>query len=80
MASPDISTFRAIDDGSEDLFGGFWPFVKRALLLFLPIWTWLLCWSAGFNNIFSATIAGLSLSVIVGIERYKLNRNSRKDN
>lgn len=80
MGSPDISTFATIDDGSEDLFGGFWPFFKRALLFFLPLWTWLLCWSAGLNNIISATLAGLSVSIIVGIERYKLNYNSRKDN
>ncbi len=80
MTSPDISTFAAIDDGAEDLFGGFWPFFKRALLLFLPLWVWLLSWSAGFNNIISATLAGLSVSIIVGIERYKLNYNSRKDN
>ncbi len=80
MVSPDASTFRTIDDGSEDLFNGFWPFLKRTLLLFLPLWTWLLCWSAGFNNIISATFAGLSLSVIVGFERYKLNKISRKDN
>ena len=80
MVSPDISTFSTIDDGAEDLFGGFWPFLKRTMILFLPLWTWLLCWSAGFNNIVSATLAGLSVSIIVGIERYKLNRNSRKDN
>ena len=80
MVSPDVSTFGTIDDGSEDLFNGFWPFLKRTLLLFLPLWTWLLCWSAGFNNIISATFAGLSLSVIVGFERYKLNKISRKDN
>ena len=80
MTSPDISTFGAIDDGAEDLFGGFWPFLKRTMMLFLPLWVWLLCWSAGFNNIVSATLAGLSVSIIVGIERYKLNNKSRKDN
>jgi|GEM_PF-338318 hypothetical protein len=80
MVSPDITTFRTIDDGAEELFGGFWPFLKRTLLIFLPLWTWLLCWSAGFNNIISATLAGLSLSVIVGIERYKLSRTPSKDN
>ena len=80
MVSPDVTTYRTIDDGSEELFGGFWPFIKRTLAIFLPLWVWLLCWSAGFNNIVSATFAGLSLSLLVGIERYKLSENSRKDN
>jgi hypothetical protein len=80
MVSPDITTYRTIDDGSEELFGGFWPFIKRTLTIFLPLWVWLLCWSAGFNNIVSATLAGLSLSLLVGIEQYKLSGNSRKDN
>ena len=36
-----------IDDGHEDLFGGVWPFVKRALFLFLPFWVCLIVWYAG---------------------------------
>ena len=80
MVSPDITTFRTIDDGAEELFGGFWPFLKRTLVIFLPLWTFLLCWSAGFHNIVSATIAGLSLSLVVGIEQHKLKARTRKDN
>ena len=74
------TTIRAIDDGSEELFGGFWPFIRRTLMLFLPLWVWLLLWSAGVPNIISALISGLSLSIIVAIERYKLNQITRKDN
>jgi len=74
------TTIRAIDDGSEELFGGFWPFIRRTLMLFLPLWVWLLLWSAGVPNIISALISGLSLSIIVAIERYKLNQMTRKDN
>jgi hypothetical protein len=77
--NPDVSTFSAIDDGSEELFGGFWPFIRRAMMLFLPPWIFLLCWSAGLHNILSALIAGLSLSFVVFIERYKLRKNFRKD-
>jgi|TARA_X000000368_G_scaffold127130_1_gene99876 hypothetical protein len=74
------TTIRAIDDGSEELFGGFWPFIRRTLMLFLPLWVWLLLWSAGVPNIISALVSGLSLSIIVAIERYKLNQITRKDN
>ena len=74
------TTIRAIDDGSEELFGGFWPFIRRTLMLFLPLWVWLLLWSAGIPNIISALVSGLSLSIIVAIERYKLNQITRKDN
>ena len=74
------TTIRAIDDGSEELFGGFWPFIRRTLMLFLPLWVWLLLWSAGVPNIISALASGFSLSIIVAIERYKLNQMTRKDN
>ncbi|MGB1955078.1 MAG: hypothetical protein ACPHUK_05700 [Candidatus Poseidoniaceae archaeon] len=74
------TTIRAIDDGSEELFGGFWPFIRRTLMLFLPLWVWLLFWSAGVPNIISALASGLSLSIIVAIERYKLNQITRKNN
>ena len=74
------TTIRAIDDGSEELFGGFWPFIRRTLMLFLPLWVWLLLWSAGVPNIISALVSGLSLSIIVALERYKLNQITRKDN
>ena len=74
------TTIRAIDDGSEELFGGFWPFIRSTLMIFLPLWVWLLLWSAGVPNIISALVSGLSLSIIVAIERYKLNQITRKDN
>ena len=66
---------------SEELFGGFWPFIRRTLMLFLPLWVWLLlCYSMEFNNIVSALFSGLSLSLIVAIEQYKLRQIARKDN
>lgn len=74
------TTIRAIDEGSEELFGGFWPFIRRTLMLFLPLWVWLLMWAADMPNILSALVAGLSLSIIVAIERYKLRQMAGKDN
>ena len=75
-----VTTIRALDEGSEDLFGGFWPFIRRTLMLFLPLWVWLLMWAADMPSILSALVAGLSLSVIVAIERYKLRQMAGKDN
>ena len=75
-----VTTIRALDEGSEELFCGFWPFIRRTLMLFLPLWVWLLMWAAGMPNIVSALFSGLSLSIIVAIERYKLRQMAGKDN
>lgn len=75
-----VTTIRALDEGSEELFGGFWPFIRRTLMLFLPLWVWLLMWAADMPNVLSALVAGLSLSIIVAIERYKLRQIAGKDN
>ena len=74
------TTIRALDEGSEELFGGFWPFIRRTMMLFLPLWVWLLLWAADMPSILSALVAGLSLSIIVAIERYKLRQMAGKDN
>ena len=75
-----VTTIRALDEGSEELFGGFWPFIRRTLMLFLPLWVLLLLWAAGLPHIVSALLSGLSLSVIVAVERYKLRQIAGKDN
>ena len=75
-----VTTIRALDEGSEELFGGFWPFIRRTLMLFLPLWVWLLMWAAGMPNIVSALFSCLSLSIIVAIELYKLRQMAGKDN
>tara|TARA_B110000116_G_C16572927_1_gene462690 strand:- start:489 stop:722 length:234 start_codon:yes stop_codon:yes gene_type:complete len=63
------------DDGSDELFEGIWPFMKRALLLLMPIWVYLICWSAGLNLFLSAIIAGISISFIQVFEKIKLKRH-----
>lgn len=60
------------DDLSGHIHSGFWPFMKRALTLFLPLWVFLLCYSLNLNNIISAAAAGASLSLIVLYEQKKL--------
>ena len=72
-----------LDDGHEDLFGGVWPFIKRALYLFLPIWVGLVVWTGGQDYIdntpllFMSTIAaGLSLPLIQLFEKFNIYRNT----
>ncbi|MDE0708529.1 MAG: hypothetical protein OSB33_06225 [Candidatus Poseidoniales archaeon] len=70
-----------LDDGSEELFEGIWPFIKRALILFLPIWVFLICWTMDVNIMISAIAAGLSLPLIQVFEKMKLKHqmNSESD-
>ena len=64
-----------MEDGSEELFYGFWPFMKRVLLLFLPLWVFLIGWSAGLNIIVTAILAGSSVSIVAIYEKMKVNQN-----
>ena len=75
-----------LDDGHEDLFGGVWPFVKRALFLFLPFWIALIVWYAGVDYIdrnillfLTAISAGLTFPAIQLFEKLKLKRKSESD-
>ncbi len=60
------------DDGTADLYSGFWPFIKRFLLLFLPLWVLLIALSAGIHVIISAILAGLSVSLVAVFEKKKM--------
>ena len=71
-----------LDDGHEDLFGGIWPFMKRALFVFLPLWVAMIVWYGGVDYIdrtillFMTTIsAGLTFPVIQLFEKLKLFLN-----
>ena len=63
------------DDGSDELLGGLWPFMKRVLLLFMPVWIFLIFWSMDINLFISAIVAGASLSIIQVFEKMKLKRH-----
>ena len=65
------------DDGSAELFGGFWPFIKRFVLFFLPLWVFLIGMSAGIHIIISAIIAGLSVSLVAIFEKKKMLENTK---
>ena len=70
-----------LDDGHEDLFGGIWPFIKRALFVFLPLWVAMIVWYGGVDYIdrtillFMTTIsAGLTFPVIQLFEKLNIKR------
>ncbi len=71
------------DDGSDELIGGVWPFLKRALFVLLPIWIYLLAWTTTHNLFLSAILAGLSIPSIQFFEKMKLkgkvNSESNED-
>ena len=69
-----------LDDGSDELFGGFWPFMRRFLLAFLPVWVFLLGYAAGINIILAAIFAGRSVSVVAIFEKLKLKQTSDTEN
>ena len=61
-----------IDDGTEELFIGFWPIIKRVILLFLPLWIILIGVSAGANMFITSILAGISVSAVVVFEKMKI--------
>ena len=68
-----------IDDGAEDLYGGFWPFIQRIAFVFLPLWVYLLFWSAKMPTLVSAIAAGSSVSLIVLFEKYKIKQHNNSN-
>ena len=64
------------DDGSDELLGGLWPFLKRILVILLPIWVYLLTWTTTHNLFLSAIVAGLSIPILQVFEKMKLKQKS----
>lgn len=69
-----------LDDGSVDLFGGFWPFIRRILMVFLPVWVFLIGYAIGINVIIAAILAGASVSTVAIFEKFKLKQEYSKLN
>ena len=65
-----------MENGSEELFYGFWPFMKRFLLLLLPLWIFLIGYSVGLNIIVASILAGVSVSIVAIFENLKLKRDN----
>ena len=65
-----------LDDGSVDLFGGIWPFIRRFIVVILPLWVFLIIYTLGVNVIIASIIAGASASTVVIVEKFKLNQDN----
>ena len=65
-----------MENGSEELFYGFWPLMKRFLLLLLPLWIFLIGYSVGLNIIVASILAGVSVSIVAIFENLKLKRDN----
>ena len=65
-----------LDDGSVDLFGGIRPFIRRFIVVFLPLWVFLIIYTLGVNVIIASIIAGASASTVVIVEKFKLNQDN----
>ena len=61
-----------VGNASDELFSGFWPIMRRFLFAFLPLWVFLIAYSADINVIISAILAGASVSLVAIYEKKKI--------
>ena len=61
-----------VGNPSDELFSGFWPIMRRFLFAFLPLWIFLIAYSADINVIISAILSGASVSLVAIYEKKKI--------
>ena len=69
-----------VGNPSDELFSGFWPIMRRFLFAFLPLWIFLIAYSADINVIISAILAGASVSLVAIYEKKKILSENAKQN
>ena len=69
-----------VGNPSDELFSGFWPIMRRFLFAFLPLWIFLIAYSADINVIISAILAGASVSLVAIYEKKKIMSENAKQN
>lgn len=69
-----------VGNASDELFSGFWPIMRRFLFAFLPLWVFLIAYSANINVIISAILAGASVSLVAIYEKKKILSENAKQN
>lgn len=69
-----------VGNASDELFSGFWPIMRRFLFAFLPLWIFLIAYSAGINVIICAILAGSSVSLVAIYENKKIMSENAKQN
>tara|TARA_Y100001958_G_C21052442_1_gene418120 strand:- start:171 stop:416 length:246 start_codon:yes stop_codon:yes gene_type:complete len=68
-----------VTDPTDELFSGFWPVMRRFLFAFLPLWVFLIGYSAGLNVIIAAIIGGASVSLVAIYEKKKIEEELSKN-
>jgi len=62
------------DDGTAEMFGGFWLLIRKFMMLFFPLWVFLILYSANVHMVISAIVAGFSTSLVVIFEKLKIKQ------
>lgn len=62
------------DDGTAEMFGGFWLLIRKFIMAFLPIWVFLIFYAANVHVVISAVIAGSSVSLVAIYEKLKIKQ------
>ena len=68
------------DDGTAEMFGGFWIFIRKFLMPFFPIWVFFILYAANVHIVISAVIAGFSVSIVAIYEKLKIKQANEKAN
>ena len=63
-----------MENPSDEMFGGFWPFLKRFIMMLLPVWVFLLFFAAKAPIWVSSIMAGLSLAPVMMYEKLSLKK------
>ena len=62
------------DDGTAEMFGGFWLLIRKFMMLFFPLWVFLILYSANVHMVISAIVAGFSTSLVAIFEKLKIKQ------
>jgi len=68
-----------MEDPSDNLLEGMWPFLKRLIMFLLPFWVFLLFYAAKTPLWVSTTMAGLSLAPVIIYEKLMLKKHLKDE-
>ena len=64
-----------MEDPSDNLLDGMWPFLKRLIMLLLPFWVFLLFYAAKAPLWVASVMAGFSLAPVILYEKLMLKKH-----
>lgn len=68
-----------MEDPSDNLLDGLWPFLKRLIMLLLPFWVFLLFYAGKAPLWVATTMAGFSLAPVVIYEKLMLKKHLKDE-